>query len=188
MTANKPMTGEQLDELMTLAVNMQRDAEIDKNQPSAHFAYAVQVAVLQMRKLQDALEAAEKRNAELCHRLHAYTMTPGQADQRMCESRAVREALGFEIDADDVAPIDLRQRITELQSRAESAEQALNRRSAPVGDLVMLIKVLVRALIKTGMKNELCERATAYLQREQLISASDCLRDNAAGLQIQGGE
>lgn len=27
MTANKPMTGEQLDELMTIAVNMQRDSE-----------------------------------------------------------------------------------------------------------------------------------------------------------------
>ncbi|MGL5599510.1 MAG: hypothetical protein ACRDD5_01255 [Silvania sp.] len=50
MTANKPMTGEQLDELMTVAVHMQRDAEIDCNRPSANFAYAVQVAVLELRK------------------------------------------------------------------------------------------------------------------------------------------
>lgn len=31
MTTNKPMTGEQLDELLTVAVNMQRDAETDCN-------------------------------------------------------------------------------------------------------------------------------------------------------------
>ncbi|CAA2935395.1 hypothetical protein K1J20_09230 [Enterobacter hormaechei] len=46
MTVNKPMTGEQLDELMTIAVNMQRDSEKVSDRPAAMFAYAVQVAVL----------------------------------------------------------------------------------------------------------------------------------------------
>jgi len=78
-------------------------------------------------------------------------------------------------------------RIAELESRAESAERALKTRSAPVGDLVMLIKVLVRALKKTGLNSELCESAMDYLRREQLICAADCLRDND-GIQIQGGE
>lgn len=32
MTANKPMTGGQMDELMTVAVNMQRDAETAKGE------------------------------------------------------------------------------------------------------------------------------------------------------------
>lgn len=53
MTANNPMTGEQLDELMTVAVNMQRDSEKSGNRPSAMFAYAVQVAVLELRKVRD---------------------------------------------------------------------------------------------------------------------------------------
>lgn len=65
MTANKPMTGEQLDELMTVAVNMQRDAEIDCNRPSAMFAYAVQVAVLELRKVRDDYAALAAENAGL---------------------------------------------------------------------------------------------------------------------------
>lgn len=65
MTANKPMTGEQLDELMTVAVNMQRDAEIDCNRPSAMFAYAVQVAVLELRKIRDDAAALAAENAVL---------------------------------------------------------------------------------------------------------------------------
>lgn len=56
MTTNKPMTGEQLDELMTVAVNMQREAETDCNRASAMFAYAVQVAVLELRKVRDDAE------------------------------------------------------------------------------------------------------------------------------------
>ncbi|MEP8548794.1 hypothetical protein [Enterobacter mori] len=59
MTANNPMTGEQLDELMTVAVNMQRDSEKSGDRPTAMFAYAVQVAVLELRKVRnDALALA----------------------------------------------------------------------------------------------------------------------------------
>lgn len=57
MTANKAMTSEQLDELMTVAVNMQREAETDCNRPSAMFAYAVQVAVLELRKVRQDVAA-----------------------------------------------------------------------------------------------------------------------------------
>lgn len=62
MTANKPMTGEQLDELMTVAVNMQRDSEKQGDRPTAMFAYAVQVAVLELRKVRDDA-AADSWNA-----------------------------------------------------------------------------------------------------------------------------
>ncbi|MEF4109136.1 hypothetical protein U9029_06440 [Escherichia coli] len=65
MTANKPMTGEQLDELMTVAVNMQRDSEANQNRPSALFAYAVQVVVLELRKVRDAAGALAAENAVL---------------------------------------------------------------------------------------------------------------------------
>ncbi|GJK30833.1 hypothetical protein TUM17556_27520 [Enterobacter asburiae] len=67
MTTNKPMTGEQLDELLTVAVNMQRDAETDCNRPSAMFAYAVQVAVLELRKVRNDASALAAENAGLKH-------------------------------------------------------------------------------------------------------------------------
>lgn len=53
MTSNKPMTGEQLDELMTVAVNMQRESEKAGDRPYAMFAYAVQVAVLELREFHE---------------------------------------------------------------------------------------------------------------------------------------
>ena len=65
MTTNKLMTGEQLDELMTVAVRMQRDAEIDSNRPSANFAYAVQVTVLELlgtREMAASLSAELKQS------------------------------------------------------------------------------------------------------------------------------
>lgn len=65
MTANKPMTSEQLDELMTVAVNMQRDSEKAGDRPSAMFAYAVQVAVLELRKVRNDVAALAAENAGL---------------------------------------------------------------------------------------------------------------------------
>lgn len=65
MTTNKPMTGEQLDELMTVAVNMQRDSEKAGNRPSAMFAYAVQIAVLELRKVRNDVAALAAENAGL---------------------------------------------------------------------------------------------------------------------------
>ncbi|MFV8067103.1 MULTISPECIES: ead/Ea22-like family protein [unclassified Enterobacter cloacae complex] len=63
MTANKPMTGEQLDELMTIAVNMQRDSEKVSDRPAAMFAYAVQVAVLELRKVRNEAAVLAAENA-----------------------------------------------------------------------------------------------------------------------------
>lgn len=61
MTANKPMTGEQLDELMTVAVNMQRDSEKAGDRPAAMFAYAV----LELRNFRNDAEALAAENAGL---------------------------------------------------------------------------------------------------------------------------
>jgi len=63
MTANKPMTGEQLDELMTVAVNFQRDSEKAGERSCANFAYAVQVAVLELRKVRTDVMALAAENA-----------------------------------------------------------------------------------------------------------------------------
>ncbi len=65
MTTNKPMTAEQLDELMAVAVRMQRDNEADRNFPSANFAYAVQVAVLELRGTRAVASALSAENAAL---------------------------------------------------------------------------------------------------------------------------
>ncbi|MGT2074375.1 hypothetical protein SPM50_23085 [Enterobacter hormaechei subsp. hoffmannii] len=65
MTANKPMTSEQLEELMTIAVNMQRDSEKVSDRPAAMFAYAVQIAVLELRKVRNETAALAAENAYL---------------------------------------------------------------------------------------------------------------------------
>jgi hypothetical protein len=59
------MTSEQLDDLMTVAVNMQRDSEKANDRPAAMFAYAVQVAVLELRKVRDDAVALAAENAGL---------------------------------------------------------------------------------------------------------------------------
>lgn len=59
------MTDEQMDELMTVAVNMQRDSEKAGDRPSAMFAYAVQVAVLELRNVRDDAAALAAENAGL---------------------------------------------------------------------------------------------------------------------------
>lgn len=76
---------------------------------------------------QDRIDTLEKRNAELGGQLSRYSVSPGQADQRTCESRAVRDALGFGKDADNVAPIDLRERIDGMRARIAELEAAEKR-------------------------------------------------------------
>lgn len=65
MTANKPMTSEQLEELMTIAVNMQRDSEKVSDRPAAMFAYAVQVAALELRKVRNEAAALAAENGQM---------------------------------------------------------------------------------------------------------------------------
>ncbi|CAM6709129.1 hypothetical protein LEADMM068B1_03000 [Leclercia adecarboxylata] len=77
MTTSKPMTGEQLDELMTVAVRMQRDAEVDRNFPSANFAYAVQVAVLELRRTREISSALAAENAGLNEKMNKLATWPG---------------------------------------------------------------------------------------------------------------
>jgi hypothetical protein len=84
MKANKPMTGEQLDELMTVAVNFQRGSEKTGERAFATFAYAVQVAVLELRKVRDALavlaaENSAQKNAMRVTLEHVSVMDTGQA-------------------------------------------------------------------------------------------------------------
>lgn len=63
------MTNEQLDALMTMADNMQRDAETNCNRPTAMFAYAVQVAVQELRSVRNEAAALAVGNSGLKLRL-----------------------------------------------------------------------------------------------------------------------
>ncbi|HAT7516526.1 TPA: hypothetical protein JAV82_004361, partial [Kluyvera ascorbata] len=62
MTAtNQQMTSQQLDELMVVAVSMQRDAEKLDERPVAVFAYAVQLALAELQQAkQQVLELSVK--------------------------------------------------------------------------------------------------------------------------------
>lgn len=55
---NIPITAEQLEELMSVAVQMQRDSEKVGEREVSIFAYAVQVAVSEIRKVREELTAA----------------------------------------------------------------------------------------------------------------------------------
>ncbi|MFS3466609.1 hypothetical protein ACK6SV_21835 [Citrobacter freundii] len=70
MTAtNKPMTGTQLDELMAVAMRMQSDSEKMGERPVSLFAYAVQIAVLEIREVRSKYEELQSQNADMAVQL-----------------------------------------------------------------------------------------------------------------------
>lgn len=96
MTANKPMTGEQLDELMTVAVNMQRDSEKSGDRPTAMFAYAVQVAVLELRKASTDFSALAAENAGLKNAITAVSKSSEECEINGDELKYVVEPSEFD--------------------------------------------------------------------------------------------
>ncbi|WP_438359718.1 hypothetical protein [Enterobacter hormaechei] len=96
MTTNKPMTGEQLDELMTVAVNMQRDSEKVSDRPAAMFAYAVQVAVLELRKVRNEAAALAAENAGLKNAITAVSKTSEECEINGDELKYVVEPSEFD--------------------------------------------------------------------------------------------
>lgn len=70
MTAtNKSMTGAQLDELMAVAMRMQSDSEKMGERSVSMFAYAVQVAVLEIRETRCKYAELQSQNADLAVQL-----------------------------------------------------------------------------------------------------------------------
>lgn len=96
MTANKPMTGGQLEELMTIAVNMQRDSEKVSDRPAAMFAYAVQVAVLELRKIRNEAAALATENAGLKNAITAVSKTSEECEINGDELKYVFEPSEFD--------------------------------------------------------------------------------------------
>ncbi|WP_312974062.1 hypothetical protein [Atlantibacter sp.] len=73
-------------------------------------------------ELASALDVQSARSDALAAELARYSMSAGDADQRMAESRAARQTLGFGQDADDVAPVDLVERINALAAALKASE------------------------------------------------------------------
>lgn len=63
-----------------------------------------------------------------------YSMSAGQADQRMSESQAVRSALGFHKDGDDVSPSDLVEKIQSILTELEMLRSAHPQPLGPIMD------------------------------------------------------
>lgn len=130
MTANKTMTGEQLDELMTIAVNMQRDSEKVSDRPAAMFAYAVQVAVLELRKVRNEAAALAAENAGLKNAITAVSKTSEECEINGDELKYVVEPSEFdaltdlldEIPATDALLAEMR-----AQAHKEGAHFVANR-------------------------------------------------------------
>ncbi|EPF0186491.1 MULTISPECIES: hypothetical protein [Enterobacter cloacae complex] len=120
MTANKPMTGEQMDELMTIAVNMQRDSEKVSDRPAAMFAYAVQVAVLELRKVRNEAAALAAENAGIKAAIDATIRWQQSTDPENVES--VRMLVDVKTPATDAFLAEMR-----AQAHKEGAHFVANR-------------------------------------------------------------
>ncbi|EOI3584954.1 hypothetical protein [Enterobacter hormaechei] len=117
MTANKPMTGEQLDELMTIAVNMQRDSEKVSDRPAAMFAYAVQVAVLELRKVRNEAAALAAENAGIKAAIDATIRWQQSTDPENVES--VRMLVDVKTPATDAFLAEVRAQDVEMAAKSD---------------------------------------------------------------------
>ncbi|CZX69676.1 hypothetical protein UXN72_08660 [Enterobacter hormaechei] len=120
MTANKPMTGEQLDELMTIAVNMQRDSEKLSDRPAAMFAYAVQVAVLELRKFRNEAAALAAENAGIKAAIDATIRWQQSTDPENVES--VRMLVDVKTPATEVILADVMAQGVEMFAKEMHAD------------------------------------------------------------------
>ena len=128
MTANKLMTGEQLDELMTIAVNMQRDSEKVSDRPAAMFAYAVQVAVLELRKVRNEAAALAAENAGIKAAIDETIRWQQSTDPENVES--VRMLVDVKTPATDAFLAEVRAQGVEMfAAHKRERQQALRSRS-----------------------------------------------------------
>lgn len=167
MTANKPMTGEQLDELMTVAINMQRDAEIDCNRPSAMFAYAVQVAVLELRKVRD--DAAKMSETSMS--INRYWISPNGI---ACEDES-----GSFVKSDDYAALE--QKLAESQREFRAAD-------ATIENLQMQVEKLAAenaGLIEQAEEVYAAGYNHGHLNTVDGIAYADCVKDDFYGLAVE---
>lgn len=98
------------------------------------------------------LANAESKCRELAAESGRYSMSAGQADQRMSESFAVREALGFNRLADDVSPSDLVDKIKSIIAECDAIRSAHPQPLGPVMD-ASIDAFNAEEMPETGMLN-----------------------------------
>ncbi|EOT4387959.1 TPA: hNH endonuclease [Escherichia coli] len=97
----------------------------------------LETALRECRSAGITIDNLEAKCAALTAENGRYSMSAGQADQRMAESRAVRSALGFQEDADDVSPSDLVEKIQSLITEQEILRSAHPQPLGPIMDLAI---------------------------------------------------
>ncbi|EKL8492288.1 hNH endonuclease [Escherichia coli] len=97
----------------------------------------LETALRECRYAGITIDNLEAKCAALTAENGRYSMSAGQADQRMAESRAVRSALGFQEDADDVSPSDLVEKIQSLITEQEILRSAHPQPLGPIMDLAI---------------------------------------------------
>ncbi len=96
MTTNKPMAGAQLDELMAVAMRMQSDSEKMGERSVSMFAYAVQVAVLEIRETRSKYEELQSQNADMAVQL---ANAESKCRELAAENAALKDAIGKHADS-----------------------------------------------------------------------------------------
>lgn len=90
------MTGAQLDELMAVAMRMQSDSEKMGERSVSMFAYAVQVAVLEILENRCKYEELQSQNADMAVQL---ANTESKCRELAAENAALKDAIGKHADS-----------------------------------------------------------------------------------------
>ncbi|EJL9559863.1 hypothetical protein NNB84_000994 [Escherichia coli] len=141
----------------------------------------LETALRECRSAGITIDNLEAKCAALTAENGRYSMSAGQADQRMAESRAVRSALGFQEDADDVSPSDLVEKIQSLITEQEILRSAHPQPLGPIMDLA--IDAFNSAeMPETGMLNAF------FILRDSIIVKTPATDAFLAEVRAQGVE
>ncbi|WP_309460984.1 hNH endonuclease [Escherichia coli] len=141
----------------------------------------LETALLECRSAGITIDNLEAKCAALSAENGRYSMSAGQAYQRMSESRAVRSALGFQEDADDVSPSDLVEKIQALITEQEILRSAHPQPLGPSMDLA--IDAFNSAEIpETGMLNAF------FILRDSIVVKTPATDAFLAEVRSQGVE
>ncbi|HHT0127158.1 TPA: hypothetical protein ACTW2L_004810 [Raoultella planticola] len=110
-----------------------------------------------------------------------YSMSAGHADQRMAESRAVRSALGFKPDADDVSPSDLVEAINQIVAELCVIRTAHPQPLGPAMDAA-IDAFNAEEMPETGMLN------SYFILRESIRIKTPATDRIVAGIKADGAE
>ncbi|HHE8080053.1 TPA: hypothetical protein ACPFIU_001159 [Klebsiella pneumoniae] len=110
-----------------------------------------------------------------------YSMSAGHADQRMAESRAVRSALGFKPDADDVSPSDLVEAINQIVAELCVIRTAHPQPLGPAMDAA-IDAFNAEEMPETGMLN------AHFILRESIRIKTPAIDRIVAGIKADGVE